>query len=376
MNKLAEKFTGWTLQDAIGKHIGEVFHTIEMQSREKCDLIPINGRTSQKGHEAIRDIILISKSKKERFIEGTTAYIMKNEHIEGAVTTFRDITKEYFQESVIDSFLNMNMDILCVYDMDMKVHKMNHKFEEILGYQEEELIGKQFVDLIHEEDVPLTKSALDNMRFYHEVQEFTSRVYCKDGSCKYFEWRIQLSMGEYIFASARDVTSKKIENELLINKAMRDQLTGLFNRHYLDRMIFDEMKQSDYLGTKLCMAILDLDRFKLVNDTWGHPVGDDQLKTTANISLKNLRATDWLIRFGGEEFVVILPSTSLEDAKIALEKVRKAYEDNNHPITGKQTLSVGVAQKKENETFQEWYQRADEALYCAKSEGRNRIVSN
>jgi len=375
MNKLAEKFTGWTLEEAVGKSFGEVFQTIEMQSREKCELIIANELIDKKGYDYIRDVILISKNGRERYIEGTYSYITQNNYAVGIVTTFRDITKEYFHESVIDSFLNMNMDILCVYDMDMKVHKMNRKFEQILGYQEEELIGRQFEEMIHEDDIPIIKNALDNIMHYNEVQEFTSRIYCKDGSYKYFEWRIQLSMGEYIFASARDVTLKTKENELLINKAMCDQLTGLFNRHYLDRMILGEMKQSDNLGNKICMAIMDLDRFKLVNDTWGHPVGDDQLKMTANIALKSLRKSDWLIRFGGEEFVIILPGTSLEEAVIALEKVRIAYENNNHPITGKQTLSIGVTQKNENETFQEWYERADDALYCAKNEGRNRVVT-
>lgn len=375
MNKLAEKFTGWISEEAVGKPFAEVFHTIEIQSREQCKSIIGNKLIMKKGHDYIRDVILVSKDGRERYIEGTAAFLTRNEQVEGAVTTFRDITKEYLQESVIDSFLNVNMDILCVYDMDMSIHKVNHKFEDILGYQEEELLGRQFMEFIQDNDILMIESAIARMKEFHEVQEFTSQVRCKDGSYKYFEWRIQLSMGEYIFASARDVTSKTMENERLINRAMRDQLTGLYNRHYLDNKIYDEMKQSDSSGIRLTMAIIDLDRFKLVNDTWGHPVGDDLLKATAQIATSSLRTADWVIRFGGEEFVIILPQTSLEEAFSALEKVRMSFENNDHPIAGKQTLSIGVAEKKENEAFQEWYQRVDEALYCAKSEGRNRIVS-
>jgi diguanylate cyclase (GGDEF)-like protein len=140
-------------------------------------------------------------------------------------------------------------------------------------------------------------------------------------------------------------------------------------------MIFDEMKKNDDSDEKLSMAIMDLDRFKLVNDTWGHPAGDDLLRTVSQIAANNLRKSDWLIRFGGEEFVVIMPQTSLEESVVALEKVRGAFEENNHPITGKQTLSIGVAQKQVNETFSEWYERADKALYTAKSEGRNRVIA-
>ncbi|WP_099469497.1 sensor domain-containing diguanylate cyclase [Konateibacter massiliensis] len=375
MNKLAEKYTGWTSQDATGKSFAEVFYTIEIQSRKQCEPIIGNKFIIKKGHDYIRDVILVSKDGRERYIQGTSAFLTKSEQVTGAVTTFRDITKEYLQESVIDSFLNVNMDILCVYDMDMSIHKVNHRFAEILGYPEEELLGKQFVEFIQESDILLIEAAINKMKDFQDVQEFTSKIQCKDGSYKFFEWRIQLSMGQYIFASARDVTSKTIENEQLINKALRDQLTGLYNRHYLNQKIYDEMNECDKAGQKLAMAIMDLDRFKLVNDTWGHPIGDELLKVTAQIATNNLRTSDWVIRFGGEEFVIILPQTSLEEAIIALEKVRVAFENNTHPVTGKQTLSIGVAEKKDEETFQLWYERVDGALYRAKTEGRNRIVS-
>jgi diguanylate cyclase (GGDEF)-like protein/PAS domain S-box-containing protein len=375
MNKLAEKYTGWTSNEAIGKPFADVFRTLDIQTMEQC--YPIIGKEliAKKGHDYIKNVILVSKNGRERYIEGTAAYISQDERVTGAVTTFRDITKEYLQESVIDSFLNINMEILCVYDMDTKVHKVNRRFWEILGYKEEEILGRKFAEFIHEEDVAVTEASIEKMKKLHEIQEFICRIRCKDSSYKYFEWRIQLSMGEYIFASARDVTSKTLENELLIDKAMRDQLTGLYNRHYLDYMIFDEMKKNDDSDEKLSMAIMDLDRFKLVNDTWGHPAGDDLLRTVSQIAANNLRKSDWLIRFGGEEFVVIMPQTSLEESVVALEKVRGAFEENNHPITGKQTLSIGVAQKQVNETFSEWYERADKALYTAKSEGRNRVIA-
>lgn len=374
MNELAQRYTGWDAKEALGKPFGEVFHTIDIQSRVECEPIIGNELIAKRGHDYIQDVILLAKDGRERYIQGTAAYITQNEHLIGAVTTFRDTTKEYFQENVIDSFLNINMDILCVFDMNMKIHKVNRKFQEILGYEEEELLGKQLAEFVQDSDLNQIKEEFDKMLNFHEVCEFISEFRCKNGSYRIFEWRIQLSMGQYIFASARDVTIKTIENEVLIEKAMRDQLTGLYNRHYLDRMIFEEMTQSDIFNLNLTMAIMDLDLFKLVNDTWGHPVGDDQLKTAAQIAARSVRSTDWLIRFGGEEFVIILPKTSLEEAVKVLENVRLNYENNNHPVTGKQTLSIGAAQKKYNETFQEWYERADEALYSAKMEGRNRVV--
>ena len=123
------------------------------------------------------------------------------------------------------------------------------------------------------------------------------------------------------------------------------------------------------------MAILDLDRFKNVNDNWGHPIGDELLKLTADTIQKNIRNADLLFRFGGEEFLILMPATNLESAKLVLEKIRQAVESINHPMTGRQTISIGTAERLAKESFMDWYQRTDEALYEAKNTGRNRLVS-
>ena len=135
-----------------------------------------------------------------------------------------------------------------------------------------------------------------------------------------------------------------------------------------------EMERANLTGASISLAILDLDNFKRVNDTWGHPIGDELLKMTAHITSDTIRKTDLLVRFGGEEFVILMPQTNSTESVIALEKVRAAIENNCHPVTGRQTISIGVAKMIKFETFQAWYKRADEALYRAKQEGRNRVV--
>ena len=166
---------------------------------------------------------------------------------------------------------------------------------------------------------------------------------------------------------------KTVELETIAGK---DQLTGAYNRHYFDTIIKGEMEKSDQHGNPLSMALIDMDHFKNVNDTWGHPIGDEVLKLTSETIEKNIRISDTLIRFGGEEFLLLMPSTTLKGAIVVSEKVREAIESMGHPVAGRQTASIGVAERPKSQSFLNWYKRVDEALYMAKSQGRNLVISD
>ena len=126
----------------------------------------------------------------------------------------------------------------------------------------------------------------------------------------------------------------------------------------------------------------DLDRFKLVNDRFGHLVGDRLLRLFAEILVQNVRGQDRVARFGGEEFAVMLPGANLDDAIEAAERIRKCLESKHWTLepsgerVGKMTVSVGVAQLRPNETGIELVQRANSHLYEAKTQGRNRVVAD
>lgn len=376
MNKLAEKYTGWGVEEALGLGVNSIFCCTDIQTKEKKTYSREEILKSRDSYVRLENLVLTSKDGKERFIMGTTAAILGKDGLpSGTVTSFRDITKEYLQEKEIDSFLNVNMEMLCVYDTEGSFYKTNVKFDEVLGYGKKELAGKSFLSFVHEEDKEKTIQILKDITDKSKVYDLINRFRCKDNSYKYLEWRIQLGTGKYAYASARDITAKMLETEKLKTIAIKDQLTNLYNRHYLEMILENEMQRADTYKESLTLAILDLDHFKLVNDTWGHPIGDEQLKLTAEIAGKSLRASDFLIRFGGEEFVVMMPNTDMKEAVISLNRVRQAIEDNRHPITGRQTVSIGAASRHENESFEEWYKRADEALYRAKDQGRNRVVA-
>jgi diguanylate cyclase (GGDEF)-like protein len=147
--------------------------------------------------------------------------------------------------------------------------------------------------------------------------------------------------------------------------ARTDQLTGVQNRRAFDELI-PRVLQGATAAAPLCVALLDVDHFKVFNDTFGHPAGDRFLQNATLAWALQLRGTDIIARFGGEEFAVVLPDCQLQDAAAVLDKLR-----SNTPT--EQTISIGIAQWDGRETQQALLQRADTALYQAKADGRNRL---
>jgi diguanylate cyclase len=156
-----------------------------------------------------------------------------------------------------------------------------------------------------------------------------------------------------------------------------DQLTGSLNRRGLDDVFERETARSERRGTPLCVALLDLDDFKRLNDTYGHLAGDNALKHLVGTVKDTLRTIDVIARFGGEEFLIMLPETTLEAAaatmtRLQRELTRHFFMHENEKLLI--TFSAGVAMRKPNEEQAALIQRADEAMYQAKKTGKNRVV--
>ncbi|WP_189422841.1 PleD family two-component system response regulator [Devosia pacifica] len=161
--------------------------------------------------------------------------------------------------------------------------------------------------------------------------------------------------------------------------AVTDELTGLYNRRYFDRHLSAMLSKAQSQDRELVLMMLDIDHFKHVNDSYGHDVGDLVLKEFADRLRRNIRGVDLACRFGGEEFVVLMPDTDYQQAEIVAERVRAAvaeaaFEAGTVPPL-KQTVSVGVSlHESRDDTPEALLKRADIALYRAKREGRNRVV--
>jgi len=170
----------------------------------------------------------------------------------------------------------------------------------------------------------------------------------------------------------------KAANKRIEELAELDELTGSFNRRCIMRMLDDEISRAHRINTPCSIALIDLDWFKRINDGYGHPTGDEVLRTFAITVFANIRNIDRFGRYGGEEFLLVLPDTENDDAIRMLDRLRAIIADLDWSAfsQGMQvTISAGVATLRPDETEDLFLARADSALYAAKAKGRNRIAN-
>ena len=160
-----------------------------------------------------------------------------------------------------------------------------------------------------------------------------------------------------------------------LHAANKDALSGVYNRSTFEDTLNREVKLAHRYKRSLSVIILDIDNFKNFNDNFGHSLGDQVIKSTANNITSCVRSTDIVFRYGGEEFVALLSNTSVEGAVFLAERIRKKiessiinFEDQNINVT----VSLGVSELNENEQNASFFSRADKALYEAKKTGKNR----
>jgi diguanylate cyclase (GGDEF)-like protein len=170
-----------------------------------------------------------------------------------------------------------------------------------------------------------------------------------------------------------EITERKRVEAQLRNQAEIDPLTAIYNRRKLFDFLRSEIKTAKRYNRPFSLIIFDLDHFKAVNDRFGHDIGDEVLKSIARNVGTIIRATDLFARYGGEEFVVASPETDLNGAALLAERIRLAIEQQAHPQSGRTTISVGVTEMSQDDTENSLIKRADDALYVAKSNGRNRV---
>lgn len=163
------------------------------------------------------------------------------------------------------------------------------------------------------------------------------------------------------------------KNVLLQEVVFVDALTGLQNRYSFNQKVAEEIERVKRYASPLSLLLLDLDNFKRINDIYGHDAGDEVLRKVSATFRKMLREVDLIARWGGEEFVVLLPGVGLHDALKVAEKLRLAAEGLVHLENEKVTVSIGVSSWSQSDSMKIWFTRTDKALYCAKQQGRNRV---
>ena len=166
----------------------------------------------------------------------------------------------------------------------------------------------------------------------------------------------------------------KEEETKLKGFAEFDELTGIYNRRKLNDFLIYHINEFKRYKKEFSLIFIDLDDFKKVNDTYGHAVGDIILQKFVKITKDNIRDVDIFARWGGEEFILLLPNTDIDNAYIVSEKIRKAIENYHNTLIGSFTVSLGVSSIMPNDTLESLIKKADQALYRAKSEGKNKTV--
>jgi len=191
------------------------------------------------------------------------------------------------------------------------------------------------------------------------------------------------TIGGYISSMRRNLSISKSQQEKYIEiiheMAIRDELTGLYNRRHVMELLDYEKNRSSRGGSIFCLAMLDIDHFKNVNDNYGHQAGDAVLREVATLMKNTLRNAEFCGRYGGEEFLIVLTQTDIKGALICVERVRTNIENARFPDIGadfKITVSIGLSEYQIREDVEKIISRADEALYRAKKHGRNRVESD
>ena len=287
-----------------------------------------------------------------------------------------------------ESYLNMADSLIAAVDAAGRITLINHKGCEILDYPESELIGKNWLDVLalpeHRE-----KAAEVFHRFVAGeagplLKHANFRVRDRQGSVHILDLSSRLLHDEQgtitgLLSSGSDVTQRRqLEEELKI-LATTDSLTGLSNRRHFLGAAALVMESFRRYHRPLALVVLDIDHFKKINDSYGHATGDQVLVTVADTMRSVLRSADLCGRFGGEEFVCLLPETTETEARIVAERLRRALAEQSVATaegTVRFTASIGLTVADVSDaTVESLLQRADAAMYEAKKAGRNRVVS-
>lgn len=177
-----------------------------------------------------------------------------------------------------------------------------------------------------------------------------------------------------VIETIQDITSRKKLEEELEKMASTDALTGVQNRHRFEEVILSEISRVKRYNGSMALIMFDLDYFKNINDTYGHNTGDTVLRQVADIIKNNIRETDTVCRWGGEEFLVLCAEADEKEAVQIAEKLRLLIERHPFDEIKSLTMSCGVTVYTEEDTMDSFISRADEALYLAKEQGRNTVI--
>ncbi|MEA3371607.1 MAG: diguanylate cyclase [Campylobacterota bacterium] len=342
------------------------------------DYIYSNDEIGQMSKE-INDNIQVSVKLHKQLKDSEAQTKILNETLEEKVKIRTTELKE--QQETFEAIFNNSKDAIAILDMESNFLDVNPAYIEMIGFSKNELLNNSCINLSAPEDIKHSEKAAEEVIRAGYIKNFEKKCLKKDGT--YITVNMSMSIinnPQRILTSVRDVTKLKNAEQQLKLLASIDPLTSLYNRRSFIEMSESILSLAKRNKTDSSILMLDIDKFKNVNDTYGHQIGDEVIKSLSLILQENSRASDIISRWGGEEFIVLLPETHINGASIIAEKIRKNIEEmvinllNNKKL--RYTVSIGVSQvdNEKDLNIEAPINRADEALYKAKESGRNRVV--
>lgn len=282
----------------------------------------------------------------------------------------------------LSALLDMQDNIVILSD-SKKLNFANKKFFDFFGYENldnfleyHECICEKFVEndnFFHLKKIDNDKSWIEFMLDLPERERIVTMV---DKNFNVFAFSVTINkFNENLYiVNFTDISETILENIELKETLIHDKLTGAFNREYLEKTYHKFKENCKLNNNHLALAFLDIDYFKHVNDSFGHDVGDEVLIEFVNTIKRHTREKDILVRWGGEEFILILEVSNIDNLEKLLEYRRQVVESNEFPTIGQITCSIGGVIYISGEDITSTIKRADEALYEAKNSGRNKVV--
>ncbi len=308
---------------------------------------------------------------------------LENLVAQGRVELAHSLEKLQESEEKFEAMAEYSVDWDAWHGIDGQYLYITPSCKEISGYSREAFSQDSdfFISIIHPDD---RQRFLDHRKQHHqgasEPAEITFRILRKDGEMRWIWHKCQaMFTGDGTWqgrrTTNRDVTALKEAEEKLQRLSTTDPLTGTYNRRMFMDMLSREMTRSGRYGEPFSLLMFDIDHFKRVNDTYGHDVGDRVLVEVVELSMELIRQSDILARWGGEEFMVLLPQTNPDMALALGERLRQRISEYRFTDAGRLTVSIGVAHQQQLDTIDSLLKRVDTAMYRAKETGRNRVVT-
>ncbi len=373
-----EHILGISAEKLMKERIGYVDFVYE---EDLQDFIKILKNTANHGRQVIRhpDYRVVSKDGNLRWVADDVMAILNSK---GEITHFYayviDKTEKHEREELFRLVADDNPHGVLLFDIDnLKVIYSNQSFKNITGYSHKELATVSDMEkVVHPKDIDILRNAIAKRSAgYTEDMSYTIRIYDKYRKLRWLKINSRVVRYEgrnMALVTFVDITKEKHEESKLRKIATRDPLTGIFNRRAILNFLEDKIKLAHRYNTHFSVLMFDIDNFKNINDTYGHNIGDEVLREIVRIIRRSLRKSDIFGRWGGEEFIIILPFN--REPEPVAEKIRRIVENHKFPYVEKVTISVGATTCGSDDSIYTLLERVDNALYEAKRSGKNKSV--